>query len=106
MITLSIIKADTGGFVGHTAVHPDMIAEARDRVERMVDSELLIDGHVACCGGDMSLIMTHGHGPDARLIHSFAGTPSRPPHASPSGWACTAPGRICCRTPSPATCAA
>lgn len=72
MITLSIIKADTGGFVGHAAVHPDMIAEARHRVEHMVDSELLIDGHVASCGDDMSLIMTHQHGPDARLIHSFA----------------------------------
>lgn len=23
MLTLSIIKADTGGFVGHSAVHPD-----------------------------------------------------------------------------------
>ncbi|WP_204054144.1 fructose 1,6-bisphosphatase, partial [Microbispora rosea] len=28
MITLSIIKADTGGFVGHTAVHPRLMAEA------------------------------------------------------------------------------
>ena len=28
MLTLSIIKADTGGFVGHSAVHPDMMTEA------------------------------------------------------------------------------
>ncbi|MGE5763046.1 MAG: fructose 1,6-bisphosphatase [Mycobacterium leprae] len=27
MLTLSVIKADTGGFVGHTAVHPDLLAE-------------------------------------------------------------------------------
>jgi fructose 1,6-bisphosphate aldolase/phosphatase len=29
MLTLSIIKADTGGFVGHIAVHPDMPEAAR-----------------------------------------------------------------------------
>ena len=34
MLTLSIIKADTGGFVGHTAVHPAMIAEAAHALER------------------------------------------------------------------------
>jgi fructose 1,6-bisphosphatase len=28
MTTLSIIKADTGGSVGRTAVHPDMIGAA------------------------------------------------------------------------------
>jgi fructose 1,6-bisphosphatase len=28
MATLSIIKADTGGSVGHTAVRPDMIGAA------------------------------------------------------------------------------
>ena len=30
MITLSVIKADTGGWVGHTALHPQMI-EAAER---------------------------------------------------------------------------
>jgi fructose 1,6-bisphosphate aldolase/phosphatase len=34
MPTLSIIKADTGGFVGHTAVHPDMIGEATRAIDR------------------------------------------------------------------------
>lgn len=72
MITLSIIKADTGGFVGHSAVHPDMTAEARRMIERAKDSGLLVDGHVAACGDDISLIMTHRHGVDADPIHSFA----------------------------------
>jgi fructose 1,6-bisphosphatase len=43
MQTLSIIKADTGGFVGHTAVHPRMIELARERVET-VRGDLLLDG--------------------------------------------------------------
>jgi fructose 1,6-bisphosphate aldolase/phosphatase len=33
MVTLSIIKADTGGFVGHSSVHPWLVVEARLRVE-------------------------------------------------------------------------
>jgi fructose 1,6-bisphosphate aldolase/phosphatase len=70
--TLSIIKADTGGFVGHSAVHPDMMAEAHREVARAIESELLVDGQVASCGDDISLIMTHEYGPDAALIHSFA----------------------------------
>lgn len=72
MITLSIIKADTGGFVGHSAVHPDMMTAARHAIDRAVESELVIDGHVAACGDDISLIMTHGYGADNELIHSFA----------------------------------
>ncbi|MBB6174885.1 fructose 1,6-bisphosphate aldolase/phosphatase [Nocardiopsis mwathae] len=72
MITLSIIKADTGGFVGHSAVHPDMMDGARRAVQRAVAGELLVDGHVAACGDDISLIMTHTYGPDSQLIHSFA----------------------------------
>ena len=38
MITLSIIKADTGGFVGHSAVHPDMLAEASRAIQRAIQS--------------------------------------------------------------------
>ncbi|MBP2705089.1 fructose 1,6-bisphosphatase [Microbispora sp. RL4-1S] len=72
MITLSIIKADTGGYVGHSAVHPAMMAEARREIERAKGSSLIIDGRVASCGDDVSLIMTHVYGPDAGLIHSFA----------------------------------
>lgn len=72
MLTLSVIKADTGGFVGHSAVHPDMLASAEVHLRRAKDSELVIDGQVAWCGDDLSLIMTHRYGPDSQLIHSFA----------------------------------
>jgi fructose 1,6-bisphosphate aldolase/phosphatase len=72
MPTLSIIKADTGGYVGHTAVHPTMLAEA-DRLTRdAVDRGLLLDAQVAACGDDISLIMVHDHGPDAAAVHTFA----------------------------------
>ena len=71
MLTLSIIKADTGGWVGHSAVHPRMIEEANRRIEG-VRGDLLIDGQVSYCGDDLSLIMTHNHGLEAENVHAFA----------------------------------
>ena len=32
IVTISAIKADIGGYVGHSAVHPDLLAEAQRRV--------------------------------------------------------------------------
>lgn len=72
MITLSVIKADTGGFVGHSAVHPDLLEAAHVAVNGAVADGLLIDGTVAACGDDISLIMTHEHGANAEPVHGFA----------------------------------
>ena len=71
MLTFSIIKADTGGYVGHSAVHPDMVTVARHAIEEAI-GDLLIDAQVATCGDDLSLIMTHRHGCDAEAVHRFA----------------------------------
>jgi hypothetical protein len=71
MVTMSVIKADTGGFVGHSPVHPRMIEVA----SKMVDAQrgqLLRDGQVNSCGDDLALIMVHDHGIDADEIHGFA----------------------------------
>ena len=61
MVTCSVIKADTGGFVGHSAVHPRMLEVAGDTVDAPT-GRLLRDGQVATCGDDLSLIMSHEHG--------------------------------------------
>lgn len=71
MATVSIIKADTGGLVGHTGVHPEMIGHARQEIDR-VRGDLLLDGHVATCGDDLFLILVHRRGPEAEAVHSFA----------------------------------
>jgi fructose 1,6-bisphosphate aldolase/phosphatase len=71
MLTLSIIKADTGGFVGHSAMHPAMLQTARAEVER-ARGELLVDAQVASCGDDLHLVMTHHCGVDAAPIHELA----------------------------------
>jgi fructose 1,6-bisphosphate aldolase/phosphatase len=72
LITLSVIKADVGGYVGHSAVHSELIDAARERVSQAIERKLLIDGHVAHCGDDLELIMTHGKGVDNAEIHKFA----------------------------------
>lgn len=71
-ITLSTIKADTGGFVGHTEVHPEMMEVARERVREATRSDLLIDGYVDRVGDDLALIMTHLHGANSERVHGFA----------------------------------
>ena len=56
VVTISAIKADIGGYVGHSAVHPDLLAEAEARVREAVAEGLLIDGSVNSCGDDVNLL--------------------------------------------------
>jgi fructose 1,6-bisphosphate aldolase/phosphatase len=71
-ITLSVIKADVGGWVGHCTSHPDMLALAAELVKGAVERGLLVDGQVLHCGDDVELIMTHHRGEEDAEIHQFA----------------------------------
>ncbi len=71
-ITLSVIKADVGGFVGHTNVHPDLIDTAKERLHNAKEKGQIIDYHVLRCGDDIELIMTHDRGCDNSEIHGLA----------------------------------
>ncbi len=68
-ITLSVIKADIGGFVGHSSVHSDLLEKAN---EMLGESNLLTDFHVTHVGDDINLILTHGKGIDSEEIHQLA----------------------------------
>lgn len=72
MITLSAIKADIGGYVGHSSMHPELIAHAQGRLETAKSEGLLIDFHVTRCGDDLQLIMTHEQGEGNERIHRLA----------------------------------
>ena len=72
MITLSVIKADIGGYVGHATMHPDLIASAQASLERAKAASLLIDYHVTACGDDLELIMTHQQGTGDQKVHKLA----------------------------------
>jgi len=72
MITLSVIKADIGGYVGHSSSHPDILAMARECLEKAKKEGLLVDFHVTRCGDDLQLIMTHEQGEENERIHKLA----------------------------------
>jgi len=71
-ITLSVIKADIGGYVGHSESHPDVIAQAKECIAKVQKTGLLVDYHVTKCGDDLQLIMTHQQGVDSEKIHKLA----------------------------------
>src|SRR5690606_12039887 len=70
--TLSVIKADVGGFVGHSAMHPEVLETGRQQVRDAVDRGLLIDGQAHACGDDLFLVLSHDRGQDNEEIHHFA----------------------------------
>ena len=71
-ITLSVIKADIGGFVGHSDSHPEVMAKADECLAKAKQAGLLIDYHITKCGDDVQLIMTHEQGEDNEKIHKMA----------------------------------
>ena len=71
-LTFSVIKADIGGYVGHSSSHPEILADAEKSLEKARKEGLLIDFHVTRCGDDLQLIMTHEQGEDNERIHKLA----------------------------------
>lgn len=68
-ITFSIIKADVGGYPGHSRIHDDLADVAEKKLSRSDD---LIEYYVTNCGDDLELLMTHREGADSEKIHSLA----------------------------------
>lgn len=71
-VTLSVIKADVGGFVGHSCVHESLMRTAERSLQEAKEKGLLIDCRVLRCGDDIELIMTHTRGTDNADIHQWA----------------------------------
>lgn len=70
--TLSVIKADIGGFVGHSESHPDCLCKASENMAAAKKKGTIIDYHVTKCGDDLQLIMTHQEGKGSDKIHKLA----------------------------------
>ncbi|MXW23633.1 MAG: fructose 1,6-bisphosphatase, partial [Chloroflexi bacterium] len=70
--TLSVIKADVGGWVGHSAMHPELLDAGREALAQAVQSGLLIDAQAHACGDDLFLVMSHDRGEDDEEIHRLA----------------------------------
>ena len=71
-ITLSVIKADIGGYVGHSESHPDILRRAEQDLAKARADGLLIDYHVTKCGDDLQLIMTHRWGVENAKVHQLS----------------------------------
>ncbi|MBI4284355.1 MAG: fructose 1,6-bisphosphatase [Chloroflexi bacterium] len=71
-LTLSVIKADIGGYVGHSESHPEVMARATECMAKAKQEGLLIDYHVTKCGDDLELVMTHQQGENNERIHRLA----------------------------------
>ncbi|MEX2102341.1 MAG: fructose 1,6-bisphosphatase, partial [Gaiellaceae bacterium] len=71
-VTISAIKADVGGYVGHGDVHPDILVEAQRHLDQAMLGDLLIDGRVGACGDDVNFVLTHEHGVDSAAVHGWA----------------------------------
>jgi|UniRef100_A0A7V5XZE7 fructose 1,6-bisphosphate aldolase/phosphatase len=71
-ITLSVIKADIGGYVGHSSSHPQILEKAKDLLVEAKAKGTIIDFYVTNCGDDLELIMTHNKGVDNQEIHKLA----------------------------------
>lgn len=71
-VTLSVIKADVGGYVGHSESHPELLARGEECLVKARKDGLLIDCCVTKCGDDLELIMTHQEGVNSERIHKLA----------------------------------
>ncbi len=71
-VTLSVIKADIGGWVGHSAIHPALEESARASLAVAQQNGQIIDYYVTSCGDDLQLILTHTLGVDNDQIHRLA----------------------------------
>ena len=71
-VTISVIKADIGGWVGHSAIHPALMDSANETLAAAKKQGLIIDHFVTYCGDDLELITTHPHGVDSEKIHRLS----------------------------------
>ena len=71
-ITVSLIKADIGGWVGHSTVHPKQMEFAKNKLEEAKKTGLITDYYVFHAGDDLQLLMTHTKGVASPEIHKLA----------------------------------
>ena len=71
-LTISVIKADVGGYVGHSSVHPELLKKAEEELQKAKDQGQIIDFSVLRVGDDIQLVMTHTKGVDSSEIHGLA----------------------------------
>lgn len=73
MVTLSVIKADVGGFVGHSNMHLGLMKVANTKLYDARERDGNINDYkVMHCGDDLELIITHEYGEESERIHKLS----------------------------------
>ena len=68
---MSVLKADVGGYVGHTGMHKDVLKRAREFLDKARSKGTVIDHWVGHVGDDLDLVLTHDRGADSKDIHKL-----------------------------------
>lgn len=72
-ITLSVIKADVGGWVGHSTCYPEMLALARKIINQAEERGIRVDGQVLTVGDEkIEMIFIREFGTENPRIHRLA----------------------------------
>lgn len=71
-VTISVIKADIGGLVGHSSIHPEIVKLAEELLAKAKVNQDVCDFRVAPVGDDLNLILTHFSGTNSEKIHKLA----------------------------------
>lgn len=71
-LTLTVIAADVGGFIGHISSHPDVLDTAKERLYNAKEKGVITDFHVLRCGDDLGLVITHTRGCGDKTIHEMS----------------------------------
>lgn len=71
-ITITVAKADVGGYIGHTGMHKNILKRAKELLTRARSKGPLTDFWVGSVGDDLALVMTHDKGLDSRDVHKVA----------------------------------
>ncbi len=71
-VTVSVIKADIGGYPGHSTVHPEVVKTVKESLAEAKIKGIILDFFVGWCGDDVNLVMTHTKGVDNAEVHRLA----------------------------------
>ncbi len=71
-VTVSLIKADVGGYPGHASVHESLKEKAEEVLKQGVETGVINDFRVLAAGDDLELIMSHNKGADNEEVHGLA----------------------------------
>jgi len=71
-VTVTVIKADVGGYVGHSSMHPALMEKAKEKLSETKEKKIIIDFCVTKVGDDLEMIMTHQKGVDNQIIHKLS----------------------------------